>query len=169
MLTVDLGTLARQHRIRIDADVPADDPAWAPLPWTFDGPVSLRLDVQHAGADVLARGRVRAVAALSCRRCLVPVLHAVDEELTLLYKEGLPEVEAEAAEVYTLPERGRDLDLGPAVLEHVLLAIPQFVLCDEECRGFCARCGTNLNQTSCDCVDEDADPRWSALRQLGSK
>jgi uncharacterized protein len=169
MLKVDLGTLARQHRIEIDADVPADDALWDSLPWQFDGPVTLRMDVQQAASDVVVRGRVQGTASLSCRRCLVPVRHELDEELTLVYKAGLTEVDAAAAEVYALPGKGQELDLTAAVLEHVLLGVPQFVICNETCRGFCARCGTNLNESSCDCTIEDADPRWAALRRLGSE
>lgn len=165
MLKVDLGRLARQHRTRIDADVPADDPLWQTLPWRFEAPVELRLEVQQAGADVVVRGHVRGVAALSCRRCLTSTRHPLDEELILFYREGVSEVEAEAEEVYPLPPRGQDLDLAPAVREHVLLAVPEFVICEEACRGFCARCGTNLNEGSCDCVDEEPDPRWAALRR----
>ncbi|HEX6134204.1 MAG TPA: DUF177 domain-containing protein [Longimicrobiales bacterium] len=169
MLKVDLGLLVQRHRIRVDADVPPDDPLWQPLPWRFDGPVGLRLDVQQAGSDVVVRGSVTGRAALSCRRCLKPVPFELDEELTLLYRPGVSGVEAEAEEIYTLPERGHELDLGPAVREHVLLAVPQFVICDEACRGFCPRCGTNLNEASCDCVVEEEDPRWAALRRLRSE
>lgn len=165
MLKVDLGTLARQHRIRVDVDVAADDPLWESVAWPFDGPVAVRLDVQQAGQDVLVRGTVRATVALSCRRCLDPVRQPVDEDLTLLFKDGMTAEEAEAAEVYALPARGQELDLGPAVREHVLLAVPVFVNCDDACRGFCARCGTNLNEGSCDCVHEEPDPRWAALRR----
>jgi uncharacterized protein len=169
MLKVDLGLLAQRHRIRIDTAVPVDDELWAPFPWRFADRVDLRLDVQQAGADVVVRGRVSGSVALSCRRCLDPVSHELDEELTLLYREGVAGVEAEAEEVYALPERGHELDLAPAVREHVLLAVPQFVICDEACRGFCPRCGTNLNESSCACVVEDEDPRWAALRRLRSE
>jgi len=169
MLKVDLGLLARQHRIRIDADVPADDPVWAPLPWSFAGPVALDLDVQQAGEDVVVRGRVQGTAELSCRRCLSPVTRPLDEELTFLYRTGIADVEAEADEVYVLPPRGGELDLSQAIYEHVLLAVPEFVNCDEACRGFCPRCGTNLNTASCDCVEEGEDPRWAALRRLRSE
>jgi uncharacterized protein len=165
MLKVDLGTLARQHRLRVDIDVPADDDVWAALPWYFERPVNLELDIQQAGADVVVRGRLRGSATLTCRRCLTRVGHELDEDLTLVYQAGLAEVDAEASEVYALPAKGNELDLGPAVREHAVLAVPQFVICEEACRGFCARCGTNLNQASCDCFDEEPDPRWAVLRQ----
>ena len=169
MLKVDLGHLARQHRVRIDDDVPADDALWEALPWRFDGPVALRLDVQQAGGDVVVRGTVQGKAELTCRRCLTPVHHEMDEDLTFLYRSGVQPVEAEAEEVYPLPERGGELDLTQAIREHVLLAVPEFVACDEACRGFCPRCGANLNETSCECRMEEEDPRWAALRRLRSE
>lgn len=169
MLNVDLGTLARQHRTRVDVDMAPDDALWEPVPWPLDGPVAVRLEAQYAATDVLVRGTVSGAAALSCRRCLEPVHHTFDEELTLLYKAGLSTEEAELAEVYALPARAQTLDLAPAVVEHVLLAVPEFVNCDEACRGLCARCGTNLNQASCDCVVDEPDPRWATLRRLGTE
>lgn len=168
MLKVDLGLLARQHRIRIDAVLAGDDPIWDSAGIEFDGPVEVGLDVQQAGADVVARGRLGGAVRLACRRCVVPVHHELDEELTFLYRPDLSAVDAQAQEVYPLPDRGVELDLTPALLEHLQLAVPAYVICDEACRGFCPRCGTNLNQTSCECVVEDEDPRWAALRRLRS-
>ena len=166
MLKVDLGRLAREHRIRIDGEVPADDPLWSGLGVAFDGPVAMRLDVQQAGSDVVARGRLSATAVLACRRCLKPVRHELDEELTFFFRSGIAATEAEAEEVYPLPAKGQELDLERPVREHVLLAVPQYVICDEACRGLCPRCGTNLNESSCDCTVEEIDPRWAALRRL---
>jgi uncharacterized protein len=166
MLKVDLGRLAREHRIRIDEDVAADDPLWNGLAVTFQGPVTLRLDVQQVVADVVVRGRLEAIAVLACRRCLKPVRRELDEELTFIYRSGLGATEAEAEEAYPLPARGQELDLTRAVREHVVLAVPQYVICAEACRGLCARCGTNLNESSCDCVVEEEDPRWAALKRL---
>lgn len=168
MLKVDLGLLARQRRAEIDGELASDDPAWDGTGIAFAEPVAVELDVQQAGPDVVARGRVRGTAALACRRCTTPVAYELDEELTLVFRAGISAVEAEAEEVYVLPERAKELDLTPALREHVLLAVPEYVNCSEECRGFCARCGTNLNQASCDCVVEDEDPRWAALRRLRS-
>jgi uncharacterized protein len=169
MLKVDLGLLARQHRIRIDAELEPGDPVWEGTGLTFEAPVGLTLDVQEAGADIIARGRLRGAARLECRRCTKPVDHELDEELTFVFRAGVEGVEAEAEEVYPLPPRGQELDLELPLREHMLLAVPEFVTCEEACRGFCPRCGTNLNQTSCECVVEEEDPRWAALRRLRSE
>lgn len=169
MLKVDLGLLARQHRVQIDEEVAAEDPVWDGLGFRFAGPVAIRLEVQQAGRDVVARGRLAGEADLACRRCTTPVRYDMDEELTFVFRPGLSAAEAEVEEVYALPERARELDLALPVREHVLLAVPEYVICEESCRGFCPRCGTNLNQASCECVVEETDPRWAALRRLRSE
>jgi uncharacterized protein len=169
MLKVDLGLLAREHRIRVDEEIPVEDPILDRAGVRFQGPVRLGLEVQQAAHDVVARGRMHGVAEMMCRRCTTPVRYDLDEELTLVFRPGLDPVEAEASEVYTLPPRATELDLAPAVREHVLLAVPEFVNCVDTCRGFCPQCGTNLNESSCECVTVDEDPRWTALRRLRSE
>jgi uncharacterized protein len=170
MLKADLGLLAREHRIRIEEELASDHPVWDGTGLSFRGPVALRLELQRVlGGDVVARGSIRGVVELSCRRCTQPVHHELDEELTFLFRPGLTPVEAEAAELYTLPERAQELDLTVPVREHAVLAVPEFVNCSETCRGFCPQCGTNLNESSCACTVEDEDPRWAALRRLGSE
>jgi uncharacterized protein len=165
MLKVDLDRLARQRRVRIDEIVPADDPLWDGLGVRFAAPVALQLDVQQAGTDIVVRGGLQAEAELECRRCLKPVRLRLDEDLTFVYR---PETAASAEDEdsYPLPARARELDLSRAVREHVMLAVPQYAICEEACRGLCPRCGTNLNEATCACETEEEDPRWAALRRL---
>ena len=67
---------------------------------------------------------------------------------------------------YPLPSRATELDLTDAIREHAILAVPRFVLCAETCRGFCPRCGVNLNTGTCECEPEGMDERWAALKRL---
>ncbi|MGH7467040.1 MAG: YceD family protein [Longimicrobiales bacterium] len=166
MLKVDLRQLARKRRIRIDQTVADDHPQWRQNGITLAEPLEVRLEVQFAGRDVVVRGSLQSRVALSCRRCLVPVTVELNEPIALLFRPGLTRVEAEAQEVYCLPERADDLDLADAICEQVVLAVPQYAMCRESCRGLCAQCGVNLNQTQCSCDAAELDPRWAALRNL---
>lgn len=56
-------------------------------------------------------------------------------------------------------------DVETLVREDILLYLPSKVLCREDCRGICYRCGKDLNDGPCDC-GRDFDPRWDALQQL---
>jgi uncharacterized protein len=49
------------------------------------------------------------------------------------------------------PIIGNDIDLLPAIREHVILATPLQALCKEDCLGLCQVCGTNLNEGRCGC------------------
>ena len=60
----------------------------------------------------------------------------------------------------------RSLDLRPAVREEWLLAAPAFVLCREDCKGLCPRCGADLNEGPCSCTKTEIDPRWASLAAL---
>ena len=169
MLTVDLGQLQRAVRLDIEAQVDPSDLLLAGTDVQLAAPLDVRLEAHQAGADVVLRGRLRGELALSCARCLKPVRQELDEEITFLYVEGLDETAAEDQEVYPLPERGRTLDLRPAIREHVLLAAPRFAVCREGCRGLCPSCGADLNEKTCECGESKVDERWAALRRLGSE
>ena len=49
------------------------------------------------------------------------------------------------------PISGNDIDLLPAIREHVILATPLQTLCKKDCLGLCQVCGGNLNEGMCEC------------------
>jgi uncharacterized protein len=164
MLHVDLNRLQREGRARIDADIPMEATFWKDLELAPRSPLEVRLEAQQAGPDVVVRGRVRGRFEQACRRCLEPVEVEVDEELGRLYREG-EEAAEESEDVLPLPT-GAELDLAEPVREQVLLGVPRYVYCREDCRGLCPMCGTNWNESTCECTVEEEDERWAPLRQL---
>ena len=60
-------------------------------------------------------------------------------------------VNESASEEDIYPIIGNDIDLLPAIREHLILATPIQALCKEECLGLCQVCGTNLNEGMCEC------------------
>lgn len=169
MLRLDLARLQRGGSIRLRAEVPADDPLWEGSALAFETPLSVSLRAQEtASGEIVVRGKVEGVVRAECRRCLDPVRSDVTEELTLVYTpEDL--LAAEAGDTRPIPHGTRELDLGEAVREELILAVNPFVVCDEACRGMCPGCGVNLNEQTCDCVVEETDPRWDVLRTLKSE
>lgn len=163
MLVVDLRRLSREGRLALESAVGAADALWQEEdPRPLDDLV-VAVDVQQAGADVLVQGTLEGAVELPCRRCLARARVDIVEPLTLLFREGAGE---EDEGLQPLPARAHELDLGPAVREHWLLAAPQFALCAEECRGLCPHCGQDLNEGACDCQPEQRDERWAALLRL---
>ena len=57
------------------------------------------------------------------------------------------------------------LDLDDYVYQEIQLFLPQKMLCSDDCKGLCPKCGKNLNREKCGCQPE-VDDRLSALLQL---
>lgn len=57
------------------------------------------------------------------------------------------------------------LDLDDLVYQEIQLFLPSKMLCKEDCKGLCSKCGKNLNFEKCSCKKE-VDPRMEALLQL---
>lgn len=151
----------------MEGEVSPDEPLFEGLNLTLPEPARLELEARSVGEGVLVRGRLHALVELECRRCVTSVPHRIEDEIDILY-EPLDEEEEEelGGEVYPLPRRGDDLDLRPALREQILLRVPEFVLCSDACRGLCPQCGTDLNQSGCECVPEEPASPWDALKNI---
>ena len=166
MLNLSLAAVSRGEA-RVRGEVGADDPIWEDSRLRLLEPLRVDLTATPVGEGILVRGRIETRVDMECRRCLAPVQYAVDDTVDLLYEPLKPEDEDElGGEVYPLPDRGAEVDLGPALREQLLLRVPEFVVCREECRGFCPQCGTNRNEATCSCVPDEAGSPWDALKKL---
>jgi len=170
MLTIPLARLEREGSLEIRAEIPSDDPSWEGTELRFSAPLSVLAQVKWIpSGDVLARLRLRSSLAQECRRCLEPVSVTVEEELDLLFSPVDETADLDDDTVRPLPEGAGDLDLGGAIREEVLLSQSLLAVCRPDCRGLCPQCGINLNEDRCDCVREELDPRWDALRALNEE
>jgi uncharacterized protein len=69
-------------------------------------------------------------------------------------------------DVYPLDLHAAELDLTEALREQLMLRVPQYVVCDEACRGLCPQCGANLNETECGCTPPEEPGPWDALKKI---
>jgi uncharacterized protein len=120
---------------------------------------------------VLIKGRVSGTAQLECDRCLKPIEQAVDSKLKVEYVT--PEV-YEAQHAVELNEEdldlavfdGESINIDDLVAEELMLALPDHILCRDDCKGICPTCGADRNNVSCDCESKATDPRWDELKKL---
>jgi uncharacterized protein len=166
MLQVDLRELARGP-IGISGTLAADDPLFTGLGVTLGQPVVVGGRLQATGEGrFFWHGSLHTSVLAACRRCLVPVTLPVAADVGALFTQD-PEGEDDP-DTYPLPRDAMLLDVSPAVREELLLAVPAYVLCRDDCRGLCPRCGQDLNAGPCGCTPA-ADPRWQALAALKDK
>ena len=134
---------------------------------------------QPAAEPVLAKGRVRNTAGVLeltaelsttlhcvCDRCSEPFLKPVRFAVQAVLTEAPESDDFESPWVFTLTDRHADLD--EIFTTAFVLNMDSKFLCREDCKGFCFRCGANLNKTKCTCKKE-IDPRLAVLQQLLNK
>ena len=148
-------------------DVPADHEVWDAPDLELLDPLAIDLTGQSVGDGVLVRGNMRTRLSRECRRCLTDVTVEINDAVDMLYEPlGIQEEDDLSGEVYPLPERGDLLDLLPALRQELLLRVPSFVICREECKGLCPQCGVDLNEKTCGCVPEEEAGPWDALKKI---
>lgn len=113
-----------------------------------------------------AEGEVRLTLSMPCDRCLEPVDVPFHLEFHEDFNMNLTE-EERARELDEQPYiSGYNLDVDQLVGNELLLNLPMKVLCNEDCKGICNRCGTNLNRGTCDCEKRSLDPRMAVIQDI---
>jgi uncharacterized protein len=125
-------------------------------------PVAVTGKAESVVEGILLTGRAEAETELQCARCLT----RFSSPMTLDLCELFVAPGHEAAEEDAFRIEGGEIDVGEMMREGLTLALPLNPLCREDCKGLCARCGTDLNVGACDCTDDEVDPRWAALSGL---
>jgi uncharacterized protein len=168
MLSFDIRSLETKAA-QVDGSVGPDDPIWEKGDSRPAGPIRItgRLSSASEGRFYFT-GRMEGRIQLPCRLCLEEVEAEIDEDIHFLLA-GIGAEEADDPEVFLYDPNAVSIDLRPAVRETWLLSVPQYVQCSEACKGLCPNCGTNLNESTCNCSTNETDPRWDALRKLQSK
>lgn len=111
-------------------------------------------------------GSVCITLEIRCARCLEQTAYTceliLDRELELMKTEDKQE-EALDEQPYL---DGYNLDVDQLIYNELLLSLPMKVLCKEDCKGICNRCGTNLNYETCACDKMSLDPRMSVIQDI---
>jgi len=125
----------------------------------------------NKNATIDVTGSIKAPVEIDCSRCLTPVSQdlKIEFHVDFVDKELFPEAREthlESGDLDTDVIEGSELDLAQIVREQILLNLPEHVLCREDCKGICPKCGADLNAAGCSCGDDEIDPRWAALKNL---
>ena len=135
-------------------------------------PEGLAVDVAYyrAGLDVVFEGRLRGTIEATCARCAEPFPHPLETRfrVVLTPRAAASEDDGELSceDLGFGFYEGDEIDLTALVQEHAILALPTRPLCRDDCRGLCARCGTNLNLATCGCDTQAERPRLAVLHDL---
>jgi uncharacterized protein len=125
----------------------------------------IRLEAVVEG--VLVTGSADAQLTGECVRCLEEIRDEVAVDFQDLFVYDDRETDDDEDEE-TRRLEGDLLDLEPLLRDAVVLALPFQPLCQDDCPGLCVECGARLADDPGHQHHEAVDPRWAALRGLGS-
>ena len=164
MTTFDLRTLrvrsGDQARERVEIELEPlllAGQSYEPQP----NPVNADLTATRTSSGTVLELAFDVTLAGPCFRCLD------DAELPLSlrlreYQATKPEGDEDRTE-YLTDDR---LDLSAWARDAIALALPDQILCRDDCAGLCPECGKDLNAEPHEHVEERTDPRWAALESL---
>ena len=134
----------------------------------YASPVVGYLNFHSTFNMLIIRGELEAAVREECVRCLeeviVPIHAEVEEEFGLENMKVTSNPNEEDGNQSVVDFfKDQDLLLEEFIRQQLILTKPEFPLCAEDCKGLCAQCGTNLNDSNCECV---APQKESPLARL---
>lgn len=153
-----------QNLFEIDGKVSADF-----LETEIRGFYPNEIDV-HAKLDRFGKNykidvKIQTTASFVCDRCMATYSDDFSAKLDQVYGTGYEEADHDG-DIIELPANATDIDISPQLREAILLYHPVKMLCSEDCKGICSKCGVDLNHDTCKCSEGDIDPRWEELKKL---
>ena len=129
-------------------------------------PVVASGTVRNTAGVLMMEGELSTTIHGLCDRCATPFDREITFPINVVLVTELASEENE--DEWVFPLEGDSADLDDIVRTVFVLNLDSKLLCREDCRGLCHRCGKNLNDGPCNCRKE-LDPRFAALKQLLEK
>jgi uncharacterized protein len=149
-----------QHREELEVELPAFEfggERYVPVPEK----VPAELEITRANTGTVLSLAFHARLHGPCQRCLGDAVLDLDLR-GREYQDEAPEDE----QMTTPYLEGGNLEVSDWARDTVALALPDKILCRDDCAGLCPECGKNLNDEPHTHDEEHGDPRWAALESL---
>ena len=129
-------------------------------------PVKASGTVRNTAGVLVMKGEITTCIHGICDRCAAEFDREMEIPIDAVLVTELANEENEDEWVFTL--EGDSADLDDIVRTIFVLNMDSKLLCSDDCKGLCCRCGKNLNDGPCSC-EKEIDPRLAALQQLLKK
>lgn len=129
-------------------------------------PVLASGTVRNTAGVLVMTGEITTCIHGICDRCASAFDREIHFPINVVLVTEMANEENE--DEWVFPLEGDSADLDDIVRTVFVLNLDSKLLCKEDCKGLCYRCGKNLNEGPCNCQKE-LDPRFAALKQLLEK
>lgn len=121
--------------------------------------IAYDLVLSNTGEAFTLTGTIAARAETQCARCLERAVLDVKGEVSGYYlADAQADAEGLEADEFAYVADDGTIDIAPALLAGLCFATPFIVLCKDDCKGLCPRCGANLNDDPGHAHDDGPDP-----------
>jgi len=97
-----------------------------------------------------------------CDRCLTSFIR----EYELAFSDEIAEENSSRDADEYIPYSSNRVSITDAVYKCIFSEMDIKNVCNPDCKGLCGMCGINLNEKTCNCHDDEIDPRLLKLREL---
>ena len=166
-MVIDVSSILKEFGGKISFDDKAEisDLNFGGGDYRFKESLNVKGGISNTGGTLALRAEVSGVMETQCARCMKDIDVPIDFELseTLMRNDdGIVIPEDEDIIVF----EGNTVSLDEIIENSFITNLSPRYLCSEDCKGLCPKCGADLNEGDCGCVDDDIDPRWAALADM---
>lgn len=165
LIAGEISTLDIDYTITPDID--SENPLGNLCGVRFSSPMKVVGTVTDNAGYMRLSLRVSIDYVAPCARCLSDVCGTFryDFERTVALKSVISTEDEDKLDEYVIIDEGF-LDIDERLTELLEVDFPSKILCSEDCRGLCPKCGRNLNSGNCDCSKKEIDPRLLPLQKI---
>jgi uncharacterized protein len=130
--------------------------------FAFAQPVKVWGKIVNIGGSLELSCKALANLTCVCDRCLEPFDMETECRIEEIFKkeDANDQGEKNPDVIYF---KGTSVDFDEVVLNNIVLQMPTKLICSNDCKGLCSKCGQNLNHGECKCDTRAEDPRFDIL------
>lgn len=137
----------------------------------IESPIDVKIEIYRVGQKFVLNGVFKGTLRVICDRCLDTYSQEIESGFNSFLIPAPEDVEK--AELELMEDdmevafiRDDEVNLHDIIREQLYLSLPIKCLCSNNCLGLCAKCGSNLNKISCECLKEQGHPGFAILNKL---
>lgn len=119
-------------------------------------------NITNLSGNLFLKGTVSFLLSFACDRCLDDFTKEFCLEIDEVIAKENSDFEADEYISYA----GNKVFLVEAIFKYIYQLTLEKHICKDDCKGLCSKCGLNLNFKTCDCTDDEIDPRLEKLKDF---
>ncbi len=118
---------------------------------TFSGTLTFNDDIYTL------KGKAECYLEALCSSCLAAVNESFDFEVVETFTKTEYDEDTHVLEGY-------EIDTDVQVYQNLIMNLPLKIVCNDDCKGLCTKCGVNLNTSICNCESKgEINPKFEKL------